>query len=94
MQLLVRTWTGHSVGLAFTKGTYYSSVDTYADERVWYSEEVSQIPNYEMTKNGFVVLTLPGSVSDGDYISVMGTGLFHVSDKERASEAVGKGEKK
>lgn len=72
--------------LAFMKGTFYNEVDVYADEHVWYSDMTASIPDYEMTKNGFVILTLPASIGDGDYFSVMNTGLICKSDKNRPKE--------
>lgn len=77
---------GESKKIAFLKGTYYNEVDTSADEHVWYSAETSSVISYQVTKNGFIILELPDSVKDGDYLSVAGTGLIHVSDKNRPEE--------
>lgn len=71
------------VKLAFMKGTFYNEVEAFADEHVWYSAETSNVLSYETTKNGFIVLNLPDGLKDGDYISVMNTGLIQVSSKNR-----------
>ena len=72
------------VKLAFMRGTFYKEVETYADEHVWYSAETANVLTYETTKNGFIVLKLPDGLKDGEYISVMGTGLIHISSKNRS----------
>lgn len=74
---------GEEMTIAFMKGTFYNEVKAVADEHLWYSEETMSVPDYEMTKNGFIILSLPGSLDDGDYISVMGTGLIRISDENR-----------
>lgn len=74
------------VKIAFMKGTYYNEVESYADEHVWYSAETASVLSYETTKNGFIVLNLPDGLKDGDYISVMGTGLMKISTKNRTQE--------
>lgn len=77
---------GEKKTLSFMKGTFYSEVEAIADEHVWYSDETSCIPDYEMTKNGFIILTLPDSIKDGDYFSVMNTGLILKSGDNRPTE--------
>lgn len=72
------------VKIAFMKGTFYSEVEAFADEHVWYSAETSNVLSYETTKNGFIVLNLPNGLKDGDFISVMNTGLIQVSEKTRS----------
>lgn len=69
--------------ISFVKGTFYNEIETIADEHIWYSAETMSIASYEMTKNGFIILRLPDSVKDGDYLSVAGTGLFQVSGQNR-----------
>lgn len=82
----VRCKKGDKQILAFMKGTFYSEVEAIADEHIWYSCETGTIPDYELTKNGFIILTVPASYNDGDYFSVMGTGLIRKSDKNRPVE--------
>lgn len=77
---------GEKKTIAFLKGTYYSEVETTADEHVWYSSETSSVISYQVTKNGFIILELPDTIKDGDYLSVAGTGLIHVSDRDRPEE--------
>lgn len=74
---------GQKLRISFMKGTFYNEIETVADEHIWYSEETSSIPSYDITKNGFIILQLPNTVADGDYISVMGTGLFQISKEKR-----------
>lgn len=71
------------VKIAFMKGTFYSEVEAFADEHVWYSAETSNVLSYETTKNGFIVLQLPDGLNNGDFISVMNTGLMQISIKNR-----------
>lgn len=72
------------VKLSFMKGTFYNEVEAFADEHVWYSAETSNVLSYETTKNGFIVLNLPDGLEDGDFISVMNTGLIQISGKNRS----------
>lgn len=74
---------GQKRKISFMKGTFYNEVETVADMHIWYSEETSNIPSYETTKNGFIILRLPTTITDGDYVSIMGTGLFRVSKDDR-----------
>lgn len=74
---------GQKLKISFVKGTFYNEIETIADEHIWYSEETMSIASYEMTKNGFIILRLPDSVKDGDYLSVKGTGLFQISEQNR-----------
>lgn len=61
--------------VTFYAGTYYGNCRVKADTHFLQSYEIYQINHYEMTKNGYVAITLPEDLKTG-YYRIAGSGFF------------------
>lgn len=80
------TITGYEKGsvikLGLMKGTYYSEADIEVDLHVYSSVATDCISSYSTTKNGYIVLNLPDSITQG-YVSINNQGLMYISKENR-----------
>lgn len=66
-------------------GTYYREIVAKADTHVMTSNEVLNITDYEMTRDNYVIITLPQSMPSG-YYSVDGSGIFEFRNCAKGEE--------
>ena len=70
--------------LVLYQGTKYIELSVIADTRIFFSSDVYSITEYEYTKDGYIILTIPSYVPSG-YYRVGTSGLFYY-DKEEGDE--------
>ena len=77
---------GDKLKLGLMKGTYYSEVTIDTDLHVYSSAATDCISSYSTTKNGYIVLDLPGSIYQG-YVSINNEGLMYISKENRPNKS-------
>lgn len=86
---LVGLKKGQTYHLTFYAGTYYQTASVIADEQMLQYYETYMLNDAEMTKNGYLKLTMPEDAKSG-YYQIDGAGFFKYYDFKKGDKQIKK----